>query len=169
MAITENGTEAEDLQYDPSRRRLIGGAALGAATLAVTSVSPGVVGIAGAQELSNADAPYIPRRRGEGLLGDIPGLRPARSAFFTEFPSYDRAYTRVPVNPFGGYDFAMGYMAEGVQGADPDSPNFPNGQFSNTSGLFETVTLKEGGATPPIAADTGDCLLYTSPSPRDRG
>ena len=154
MTITESGPEPEELEYDPSRRRLIGGAALGAATLAATTVSPGFVGIAGASD----DAAYVPRRRGEGLDGDIPGLRPARSALFSSFPSYDRAYTRVPVQPFGGYDFAMGYMAEGVQGADPESPNFPNGQFSNTSGLFETVTLKEGGATPPIAADTGEPL-----------
>ena len=130
-----------------SRRRFIGSAAVGAVALATTSVSPALITPAAAQGRGRARRP----------VGDIPGLQPRGAANVRRFPTYGGQWTQLPENPFGGYDFAMGYMAEGVQGADPESPTFPNGQFSNTSGLFEHHTLR-GIATPPTAADTGQPL-----------
>ena len=131
-----------------SRRRFMGGAAVGAVALATTSVSPGLLTPVAAETR---------RQTGRRGVGDIPGLRPRGAARLPKFPTYNGDWTRVPEHPFGGYDFAMGYMAEGVQGADPESPTFPNGQFSNTSGLFEAHTLR-GIAAAPIAADTGQPL-----------
>ncbi len=137
----------DDPPHGLSRRRFIGSAAVGAVALATTSVSPVLT------------TPAAARSRGRVRLavGDIPGLRPRGAANLRRFPTYGGQWTKLPDNPFGGYDFAMGYMAEGVQGADPESPTFPNGQFSNTSGLFEHHTLR-GIATPPTAADTGEPL-----------
>ncbi len=141
-------SEPDDESGGFSRRKFIGTAAVGAVTLATTSVSPALLTPVAAETR---------RLSGSRGVGPIPGLRPANVVNRQRYGRYTGPWTSVPDNPFGGYDFAMGYMAEGVQGADPESPSFPNGQFSNTSGLFEAHTLR-GIATPPIAADTGASL-----------
>ncbi len=87
-----------------------------------------------------------------------PGLIPNIAEFIGTFPDYTGEWTAMPARAMGGFDFAMGYMAEGVQGIDPESPNYPNGQFSNTSGLFEQHTLAVNSQLLPIAADTGTRL-----------
>ena len=140
-------------RYDPSRRRFIGRTAAGATALAFTGVSANMVSAAGA----STGTTNALRQRSVQLAGDIPGLRPSFAADLASFPDYNFAFSQIPNYAFGGYDFAMGYMAEGVQGADPESPTFPNGQFSNTSGLFEAFSLR-GIATAPIAADTEEPL-----------
>ena len=131
-----------------SRRSFMGKAALGAVALAGTTVS---------SSLLTPAAASTRRSVAQLAIGSIPGLQPPEAVTFRRFGSYRAPYTLVPENPFGGYDFAMGYMAEGVQGADPESVNFPNGQFSNTSGLMEAHTLR-GIAVRPTAADTGELL-----------
>ena len=133
-----------------SRRKFLGGAAAGAVALVGTTVTPGLVSAAsatGGSRLLQA-APFP---------GPIPGLNPPRARVAASLPDYTAPWGLVPEKAFGGYDFAMGYMAEGVQGADPEAPNFPNGPYSNTSGLFEQHTLR-GLAERPIAADTGEPL-----------
>lgn len=146
-----NGTEPTETLDDSaaasdglSRRKFLGRAAVGAAAIATTTVGPGMIA-PGAAQTPN---PVSTR---------IPGLSPPFAERRQRFQRYFGSYTDVPETPFGGYDFAMGYMAEGVQGADPESPTFPNGQFSNTSGLFETHTLR-GIADRPLAADNGQPL-----------
>lgn len=129
---------------DLTRRRFLGSVGVGAAGLAVATVSPGLVSPAEALARQTTGGPF-------------PGVEPPFAARIGRFRDYRAGWVRVPETPFGGYDFAMGYMAEGVQGIDPESPNFPNGQLSNTSGLFEQHTLR-GIATPPIADDTGEPL-----------
>ena len=131
-----------------SRRGFLGKAALGGAALTGATLSPTLLFPESAQ--ARTAVGYMPYR-------NIPGLQPPEAADLSRFGSYRAAYTQVPPNPFGGYDFAMGYMAEGVQGADPESVNFPNGQYSNTSGLMEAFSLR-GIAPRPIAADTGEAL-----------
>ena len=130
------------------RRKFLGGAAIGAAALASTGVVPGLVASAGA----STDDIYRPYG-----FNPIPGLRPSFADRLSSFPQFGGESNRISTRAFGGYDFAMGYMAEGVQGSDPEAANFPNGAFSNTSGLFETHTLR-GLAARPIAADTGEEL-----------
>lgn len=140
------GNPEDDDQSEPiSRRTFLGSAGAGAAGLAVASVSPGL--------LSPAESFARHGRRDQ----QFPGLEPREAATINRFPNYRGEWTQLPKTPFGGFDFALGYMAEGVQGIDPESPNFPNGQLSNTSGLFEHHTLR-GIADAPIAADTGEAL-----------
>lgn len=97
--------------------------------------------------------------RTAGTSSVFPGMRPANIDKVREFPDYDGDWTQLGEKPFGGFDFALCYMAEGVQGIDPESPNFPNGALSNTSGLFEQHTLQVAGSPLPIAADTGEQLM----------
>ena len=162
--MTSNRDERVDAEVDQSglsRRKFIGGTAVGAGALAATTVTPGLLGTAGASEGGRGSGnPWGNGSNGRGqitLPQEIPGLRPQSAQILGRYNTYNDDWTRVPAYPFGGYDFAMGYMAEGVQGADPESPNFPNGQFSNTSGLFEHFSLR-GIADRPIAADTGEHL-----------
>lgn len=142
---TDEGHESEARPGQVSRRSFLGAAGAGAATLATASVSPGLL------------SPSEVLARRTNPKGPFPGLRPRVAATIKRFPNYRGQWTKMPETPFGGYDFAMGYMAEGVQGIDPESPNFPNGQLSNTSGLFEQHTLR-GIAEPPTAADTNTPL-----------
>ncbi len=91
----------------------------------------------------------------------FPGVQPPGADRLARFPDYNGPWTKLPNRPFGGFDFALLYMAEGVQGIDPLSDTFPNGKFSNTSGLFEQHTLQNPaafGVTMPTAADTGTPL-----------
>ncbi|MGI9596602.1 MAG: twin-arginine translocation signal domain-containing protein, partial [Acidimicrobiales bacterium] len=129
-----------------TRRSFLGVAGVGAAGLAAATISPSMVS---AQQVSV---------RARMTAGPFPGLRPGSAATAPRFGSYGGNWVQVPANPFGGYDFAMGYMAEGVQGIDPEAPNYPNGPLSNTSGLFEHFSLRGGVVTPPTAADSGQPL-----------
>ncbi|MGI9596243.1 MAG: hypothetical protein ACR2QK_08790 [Acidimicrobiales bacterium] len=127
-----------------SRRSFLGSAGIGAAGLATASIAPGLL---------QADEALVRR----GGHGKFPGLAPRGVERLARFPKYRGDWTKLGPKPFGGFDFAMGYMAEGVQGIDPLAGNYPNGPLSNTSGLFEQHTLR-GIATPPTAADTGNPL-----------
>ena len=144
-------TGIDDTQHEEptamSRRTFLGTAGVGAAGLATASISPAL--------LDPTEA--LARQGRDRGSGPFPGLEPASAARIGRFPNYRGQWTKLPDTPFGGFDFAMGYVAEGVQGIDPESPNFPNGQLSNTSGLFEQHTLR-GIATPPIADDTNEPL-----------
>lgn len=145
-AIEEVVDEGSDpSSNDISRRAFLGVAGVGAAGLAAATVSPTMVSAQAIEERSSAASKKFP------------GLKPRQAEKLRRFARYRGSWIMVPPNPFGGYDFAMGYMAEGVQGIDPESANYPNGPLSNTSGLFEQHTLR-GLATPPIAADTGGSL-----------
>lgn len=89
----------------------------------------------------------------------FPGMRPSFIDKVKTFRDYHGDWTCLGETPFGGFDFALCYMAEGVQGIDPESPNFPNGQLSNTSGLFEQHTLQVDSGLLPMAADTNTKLM----------
>ncbi|MDT8449058.1 MAG: hypothetical protein RQ847_02685, partial [Wenzhouxiangellaceae bacterium] len=43
--------------------------------------------------------------------GRFPGLQPAGAAQIAQFPTYNGPWTQLPNNPFGGFDFALCYMA----------------------------------------------------------
>ena len=65
--------------------------------------------------------------------GDTPGLNPPGAAALGRLPNYGGPWNKIHANPFGGFDFALGYIAEGVDMGDPlqDVPN--------PSGLFESA------------------------------
>lgn len=62
----------------------------------------------------------------------IPGLEPPNADRIARFGEYDGPYNLINEKPFGGFRFAMGYMAEGIDRADPTQG------FLNPSGLFES-------------------------------
>lgn len=97
-------------------------------------------------------------------LGDTPvctGILPPGACQAAVFPTYDGPWTKVAPVAYGGFDFVLSYMSEGVAGVDPLSKDNPHGPFSNTSGLFEQFSLQaqfKPGDKLPIAADTGTRL-----------
>lgn len=100
-------------------------------------------------------------------MGDDPpdansiGETPAGINNIGKFPEFNGPWVFVPPHPYSGFDFTLNYMSEGVAGIDPLSPNYPNGQFSNSSSLFEQFTLRNpahSGVVPPRAADTNQPL-----------
>jgi len=62
-----------------------------------------------------------------------PGVQPPFAPRIARLGRYRGPYNRINPTPFGGFDFALGYVAEGVDSTDPLQP------FPNPSGLFETV------------------------------
>jgi len=136
-----------------NRRQFVSTVGLGAAGLGAAST-----GLLAASSSLSA----MPDPGQSGFTSNIfPGLQPAAAAFVKKMPVYNGPWTQLPNRPFGGFDFALCYMAEGVQGIDPLSPLFVNGQFSNSSGLFEQYSLQDpqaSGVIPPLAADTGQPL-----------
>lgn len=99
-----------------------------------------------------------------GASGDnfpVFGVSPASATRLRRFPDYKGAWVDLPERAFGGFDAALGYIAEGVQGMDPLAVLYANGPYSNSSGLFEQYSLQDpeaAGITRPIAADTGTPL-----------
>lgn len=135
---------ANDDQLEMSRRGFLG---------AVT----GAVGLGAATSAGLLHSKEVGARTTTRSFS-FPGLIPNVAEFIGEFPDYTGEWTALPARPFGGFDFVMGYMAEGVQGMDPEAPNFRHGPYSNTSGLFEQHTLHEDGPLLPFAVDTGQRL-----------
>ena len=105
-----------------NRRQFIRTAGLGAAGLAVAAS-----GIAGAE---SAEA-LMAQPGNSGLL--TPGVQPPNAPRVAILPRYNGGYNRINSRPFGGFNFALGYIAEGVDTTDPLQP------FPNPSGLFESV------------------------------
>jgi len=103
-----------------SRRNLL---ALSAG--AATAVSGGLL-VSGAA-LADSD------RSGLGRPGGIPGLNPPGADRIGRFPDYGGPYNLINERPFGGFRFALGFMAEGIDRADPTQ------RFDNPSGLFESA------------------------------
>lgn len=66
--------------------------------------------------------------------GKIPGLEPPNADRIGRFGEYGGPWNKINEHPFGGFRFAMGYIAEGVDRADPTQT------FLNPSGLFESAT-----------------------------
>lgn len=91
------------------------------------------------------------------------GLQPPGVGNLNFFPRWNGPWVDVPQKAFGGFDFVLGYMAEGVQGMDPIWDATGNGanKFQNSSGLFEQFSLQDpvgAGIAVPVAADTGQPL-----------
>lgn len=135
--------EAED-SASMDRRGFLSTVGIGAAGLgAVASVgvlAPGVVSAGGKKVIG---------------LGDCPGIEPRVALKLPVMPDYKGRWNCVTDDAFGGFDFAMGYFAEGIEGGDPLSDRKRNGPNSNTSGLFEQWTLSNYDATAFAAAQSG--------------
>lgn len=70
----------------------------------------------------------------KGSLNDLtPGVSPPGAAQLARLPEYQGPWNKIHENPFGGFNFALGYVAEGVDMGDP-LQNVPN-----PSGLFESA------------------------------
>lgn len=106
-----------------SRRQMLLSAGAGAGGLAMTAGGLAVP----ASALADDD-----RGRRHGGFSRIPGLEPANADRIGRFGDYDGPYNLINDRPFGGFRFAMGYMAEGIDRADPTQG------FLNPSGLFES-------------------------------
>ena len=115
--------ESERTMPALDRRGFLGAAGLGAAGLATASAT----GLLSSEAKALADP----------SLGVTPG-----SADIAEMPYHTESWNRISARPFGGFNFALGYIGEGVDMMDPkqDKPN--------PSGLFES-------ANPNIASGVG--------------
>ena len=104
------------------RRQFIRAAGLGAAGVAVAAT--GVL---------NADTAEATMTHGTVSSLLTPGVQPPNAPRIAVLPKYNGGFNKINAKPFGGFNFALGYIAEGVDTADPRQP------FPNPSGLFETV------------------------------
>lgn len=122
---TKAVVESQDEQGSPGldRRGFLGAAGLGAAGLATASAA----GLMSGEAKALAD-PSLGLTPGADEVADMP--------FHTE------SWNRISARPFGGFNFALGYIGEGVDMMDPKQ-NVPN-----PSGLFES-------ANPAIASGVG--------------
>lgn len=103
------------------RRGFLRTAGVGAAALAVPSVSLLPAGAAQALVV-------------QGSLDLVtPGVQPPGAQKMARLPVYKGPWNKISEQPFGGFRFALGYIAEGVDMGDPlqDVPN--------PSGLFESA------------------------------
>lgn len=130
--VAVKATEAEKNQEisevsapnNPNRRKFVGG--LGLAGL--TAMSAG--SLLGSKR---AEAYYYGHRpRHPGGPGSPAIAVPRGAGRLPRFPRYNGTWNKVNRRPFGGFDFALGYIAEGVDARDPLQP------FTNPSGLFES-------------------------------
>lgn len=104
------------------RRRFLQASGLGAAGLAAASAGLLRPGSAHAQVL------------GTGSLGNLtPGVQPPGAARMARLPVYQGPWNKISERPFGGFRFALGYIAEGVDMGDPLQ------KVPNPSGLFESA------------------------------
>lgn len=103
------------------RRTFLKVAGIGAAGLAAATT-----GLIGGEE---AQALLQPSRASGSLTA---GVTPPNASSIGRLPLYRGPWNTIHPQPFGGFDFALGYVAEGIDGADPDQDGL------NPSGLFET-------------------------------
>ncbi|NKB49634.1 MAG: hypothetical protein GKS02_09795 [Alphaproteobacteria bacterium] len=118
-------TKEEQVTTGMDRRGFLGAAGLGAAGVATASAT-GLLSKGASAAISAPDT------------GITPGAESvARMAPYTD------SWNRIAARPFGGFNFALGYIGEGVDMMDPkqDKPN--------PSGLFES-------ANPAIVSGVGD-------------
>ncbi len=102
------------------RRDFLGVVGFGAAGLAALSAGTGILNPHAALALNHS--PYL-----------TPGVNPPGAPEAALLPRYRGPWNKIHPQPFGGFDFALGYIAEGVDTTDPLQP------FANPSGLFESV------------------------------
>lgn len=120
---TKKETEQKDHKSEENitnleRRRFIGGA--GAAGLLAVTATTGLLNPANVKALerihARPDGRFTPR-----YAGDL-----------HHYPKYKGAWNKIHERPFGGFDVAIGYIAEGIDTMDPKQPN------PNPVGLFES-------------------------------
>ncbi len=133
--MTANNNESENGRID--RRQFLTG--LGVAGLTVATMGIRVPGAAALTEVGS-------------LSSLTPGLNPPNAAHVARMPVYRGPWNAISRKPFAGFDFALGYIAEGIDTGDPLQP------FPNPSGLFETVrgdipSAVGGNETPDRSAE----------------
>lgn len=106
------------------RRSFLRTAGVGAAGLAMASTSLLAPDRADAAEM------LLQPRQTRHLL--TPGVTPRNASFIARLPTYRGPWNKIHRRPFGGFNFALGYVAEGVDTGDPLQ------QGRNPSGLFES-------------------------------
>lgn len=119
MTAFSNTTDGK-LQTGLDRRRFLKTVGLGTAGLGAAST--GLLPADSAQALQAF----------QGFGNDTPGVSPPGAGDIGTLPAYGGPWNQIHENPFGGFNFALGYIAEGVDMGDPlqDVPN--------PSGLFES-------------------------------
>lgn len=131
---SEIGTEGNnevtnvDNSTNQPRRRFMGGLGV----LGLTAVTAGS-GLLAPNKASALYSPYQP----SGVV-----YRPRGAHLLPRFPSYNGRWNKVHNRPFGGFNYALGFIAEGVDAQDPKQP------FRNPSALFES-------SNPAIASAVG--------------
>lgn len=107
---------------NPKRRQFVSGVGLAG----LTAMSAGSLLKSGDAEAQNY------RGRPSNRPGSPAIAVPRGARRLPRLPRYNGAWNKINSKPFGGFDFALGYIAEGVDTRDPKQP------FTNPSALFES-------------------------------